>query len=106
MKRILLDECVPRSFKKQLNGYECSTVPERGWAGKKNGELLLLAEEAGFEVFLALDRGISYQQNLTNRRIAVVLLKSKSSRAADLLPRTPDVVKTLAAIRDGEVAQV
>lgn len=50
--RLLLDECVPRKFKNHLVGHECQTVPEAGMAGKKNGELLILAEAAGFEVFL------------------------------------------------------
>jgi hypothetical protein len=44
-------------------------VPEAGWAGKKNGELLSLAEQAGFQVFITLDRGVEYEQNLTGRRI-------------------------------------
>lgn len=55
MKKLLLDECVPRKFRNYLPEYECVTVPEAGFAGKKNGELLLLAENAGFEVFLTLE---------------------------------------------------
>jgi len=62
--KLLLDECVPRKFKDQLPGHECHTVPEIGLAGKKNGELLFLAEKAGFQVFLTIDRGIEYEQNL------------------------------------------
>ena len=71
--KVLLDECVPRKFKDSLSGHDCSTVPEEGFAGKKNGELLTLAESAGFQVFLTLDRGIEYQQNLHPRTIAVVI---------------------------------
>jgi hypothetical protein len=55
--KLLLDECLPRKFKHHLHGHECHTVPEEGWAGKKNGDLLSLAEKSGFEVFLTLDRG-------------------------------------------------
>jgi hypothetical protein len=50
--KALLDECLPRRFKLSLANHECRTVPEIGLAGKKNGELLNLAEAAGFEVFL------------------------------------------------------
>jgi hypothetical protein len=50
--RVLLDECVPRKLKNHLLGHECVTVPDAGLAGKKNGELLSLAVQAGFEVFL------------------------------------------------------
>jgi hypothetical protein len=62
--KLLLDECLPRKFKNHLPGHECYTVPEIGWAGKKNGELLLLAEKSGFEIFLTLDQGMEYEQNL------------------------------------------
>ncbi len=63
------------------------TVPEAGLAGKKNGELLSLAEYQDFEVFLTLDKGIQYQQNLTQRSIAIIVVRSRSNRMVDLLPR-------------------
>jgi hypothetical protein len=71
--KLLLDECLPRKFKSHLLGHECHTVPEAGWAGKKNGELLSLAEKAGFQIFLTLDQGMEYEQNLKGRAIALVL---------------------------------
>ena len=37
---ILLDECLPRRLKRDLIGHEAHTVPEMGWAGKQNGDLL------------------------------------------------------------------
>ena len=64
--KILLDECIPRRFKESLVGHICLTVPEVGLAGRKNGELLSLAEQDGFEVFLTLDKGLQYQQNLAS----------------------------------------
>lgn len=85
--KLLLDECIPRKFKSSLLGHDCCTVPEEGLAGKKNEELLAVAEQAGSRVFIALDRGIEYQQNLRPRTIAVVLIRSKSNRLADLLPK-------------------
>lgn len=88
MKKLLLDECVPRKFKNHLPGHNCVTVPEAGLAGKKNGELLSLATRAGFEVFVTLDRGIEFEQNLSRGGISVVLIRAKSNRLADLIPRT------------------
>src|ERR1017187_2166441 len=88
--KLLLDECVPRKLKNHLPGAECQTVPEAGLAGKKNGELLSRAEESGFQVFLTVDRGIEYEQNLQHRKIAVVVIQAKSSRLDDLLRHTPD----------------
>jgi hypothetical protein len=59
--RILLDECLPRRLKRDLNGHDVRTVPEMGWASKENGDLLQLAESQ-FEVFLTVDRNLSYQR--------------------------------------------
>jgi hypothetical protein len=86
VKKLLLDECIPRKFKSHLSGYDCLTVPEAGWAGKKNGELLSLAENAGFQVFVSLDQGIEFQQNLTGRNVAVILLRAKGKPAGGLDP--------------------
>jgi hypothetical protein len=104
--RVLLDECVPRKLKTRLTGHECRTVPEEGLAGKRNGELLSLAEKAGFDVLLSLDRGIEFQQNLQSRRIGVLLVRAGSSRLADLLPHIPEILRTLESLRPGQVVSV
>jgi hypothetical protein len=83
--KVLLDECLPRKLKNNLIGHECQTVPEVGLAGKKNGQLLTLAREAGFEVFVTVDRGIEYELNLARRDIAVIVMHAKSSRLADFV---------------------
>jgi len=54
--RVLLDECLPRKLKNSRAGHECATVPQAGLAGKKNGQLLSLAESQGFDLFLTLDK--------------------------------------------------
>ena len=71
--RVLIDECAPRALKPYLSkeDYECRTVQEAGWAGKENGDLLSLAEDA-FDVLITLDTNLSYQQNLAGRKIAIV----------------------------------
>jgi predicted nuclease of predicted toxin-antitoxin system len=104
--KLLLDECLPRKLKNHLPEHECSTVPEQGWAGKKNGELLLLAANSGFDVFLTLDRGVQYEQNLKGCEIAVVLISAKSSRLADLLPRIPAILTALRSVRVGHFVRV
>ena len=70
--KILLDEYVARKFKNSLAGHECLTVPEAGLAGKKNGELLSIAEHQGYTIFLTMDKGVEYEQNLKCRSIARV----------------------------------
>ena len=104
--KLLLDECLPRKLKNHLPGHECHTVPEAGWAGKKNGELLALAEQSGFEIFLTLDRGMEYEQSLKGRKIMIVLVAAKSSQLADLLPRMPAVLDALCSVRAGQLVHV
>ena len=106
MKKLLLDECIPRKLKDHLSGYECITVPEAGWAGKRNGELLSLAEQAGFQVFVSLDQGIEFQQNLQGRGVAVILLRAKSNRLADLIPLVGKLSRSLSSIEPGELVRI
>jgi hypothetical protein len=65
--RVLLDECVPAAVKSGLAGHEVRTVGRMGWAGKKNGELLKLASKR-FDVFVTVDRSLTHQQNVRQRR--------------------------------------
>jgi hypothetical protein len=104
--RVLLDECIPRKFKNTFPGYDCRTVAEEGLAGMSNGELLESAEKSGFQFFLTLDRGVEYQQNLQPRNIGIILIRSKSSRLADLLPHVPEILKALASARPGQLMKV
>jgi len=73
--KILIDECLPFWLAKQLSGHDVKTVQQKGWSAVKDPELLTLAE-AEFEVFLTADKNLRHQQNLSSRRIAVVVLPS------------------------------
>ena len=95
--RILRDECLPRRLKGDLVGHVARTVPEMGWASKKNGELLLLAER-DFDVFLTIDRNLSFQQDVEKFDVAVVVLVAKSNRHPDLQPLIPDLLAVLASV--------
>jgi len=55
-----------------------STAYELGWATLKNGELLAIAESSGFEVLVTTDTNLQYQQNLAQRKIALVVLSTTS----------------------------
>jgi len=101
--RILLDECIPRRLKDELVGHDTHTVPEMGWAGKKNGDLLNLLVPAGFEVFLTVDQNLRYEQNLHAASIVVVVLVAPTNRLADLKPLVPSVLKALAAVQPGQL---
>ena len=72
--RVLLDECVPVQIRHALEGHEVTTVQQMGWSGIGNGELLVLAEQAGFGLFIVADKNFRYQQNLAGRRLAILEL--------------------------------
>jgi predicted nuclease of predicted toxin-antitoxin system len=104
--RILLDECLPRKLKRRLAGHDCQTVPDLGLAGRKNGELLTLAENRGFQIFLTMDRGIEYSQNFTGRQIATVVLRATSNRFADLLPLVDVFLDRMNTIQAGQFVRI
>ena len=72
--RILFDNGTPRGVAAALANHTVEEARARGWDTLRNGELLDAAEAAGFDVFLTTDRNIRYQQNLTVRKIAIVVL--------------------------------
>ena len=96
--RVLLDENLPHKLRKHLSHHETATVAYLGWGGLKNGELLTMAEAAGFDVFVTGDRALEYQQNLAGRRLAIVC------RSANSWPIINHRVKKIAAAVDGAVA--
>lgn len=104
--KVLIDECMPRKLKRNLVGHDCQTVPEAGLAGKENGELLSIAEERGFDVFLTMDRGFEYELNLAGRKIALVIVRAESNRLADLLPHVPACLALLPSIKAGQLIKV
>jgi hypothetical protein len=95
-----LDECIDRRLAKEFVGYEVKTVPQMGWAGIKNGQLLALAETE-FDAFITVDRNLSFQQNLPQFKIAVVVLHAFSNRLADLKPLAPKILEVLATVTKG-----
>ena len=104
--KLLLDECVPRNLKRYLSIRDCQTVPEIGLAGKKNGELLSLAEGSGVEVFVTLDQGLQYEQNLRGRKLGVVVIRAKTSRLADLVVHVSEILEALEGIQPGHLIRV
>lgn len=72
-----------------------------GWAGRRNGDLLRLAEQE-FDVFLTVDRNLSFQQDLSRFDVAVIVLRARSNQVRDLRVLIPDV---LAACRDIQPGQ-
>jgi predicted nuclease of predicted toxin-antitoxin system len=103
--RILLDESLPHDLAGELTSHDVRTVAGQGWAGLQNGELLRRARPA-FDVFLTMDQNLPYQQNLRATALAVVLIRARSNRMADLRPLLPAVLDAIAAAKPGEVRRV
>ena len=76
--RVLFDQGTPAPRRHSLAEHLVETAFELGWAKLKNGELISLAEEAGFAVFVTTDRNLKYQQNLAARSLSIVVLSSTS----------------------------
>ena len=72
--QILFDQNTPVPLRCSLRNFTVETTAERGWDSLTNGELLDAAEAEGFDIRLTADKGFQHQQNLRNRRIAVVIL--------------------------------
>jgi predicted nuclease of predicted toxin-antitoxin system len=74
--KVLFDHNVPKKLRSLLPRHEVSTSRELGWDALKNGELLAAAEANGFQVMVTGDKNLSYQQNLKDRKLALVVLGS------------------------------
>jgi hypothetical protein len=90
---ILFDQGTPVGIRESLHGHVIKTAQEQGWNRLLNGELLREAEEAGFDVLLTTDKNLVYQQNLSGRKIAIVVLgRSRWSLIERVLERVVAVV--------------
>ncbi len=103
--KVLLDECLPKKLKRDVEAEFVQTVPEAGWASKKNGELLRLAE-AEFDALLTNDQNIEHQQNLKNLDLAFIILAALTNDIEDLKPLMPAVNKALKTIKAGEIKYI
>ena len=76
--RVLFDQGTPVPLRRFLNSHTVTTVYEKGWSSTRNGDLLQLADQEMFEVFLTTDQHLKHQQNLTDLQIAIVVLPTTS----------------------------
>jgi hypothetical protein len=103
--RILLDECVDWRLSRSIAGHEVKSARQMGWTAVKNGQLLALASDH-FDVFVTVDRNLSFQQNAVALRIAVVVLRARTNRLADLLPLVPNLLTAIESAQPGLVTLV
>jgi hypothetical protein len=102
--RILFDQATPVPLRPYLAGHTVRTAAEQGWDRLRNGDLLSVAEEAGFDLLLTTDRNMQYQQNLAGRKIAVVILSRQ--QWPQLRPHVQLVVDAVNAATSGSYMEV
>ena len=104
--QILLDECLDERLRHLFRDHNCQTARFAKLTALKNGALLKAAELAGFEVIITVDQNIPYQQNLDNRRIALLILCAQTNSRRDLQRLIPLALTALNTIQPGQVVRI
>ncbi|SDM65123.1 Protein of unknown function [Catalinimonas alkaloidigena] len=93
---VATDENLPKRLKQDFPDHEVYTVRERGWNGKKNGELMQLLLAEGFQVLMTFDKNLSYQQNFSRYPLTVLVLNAPDNTYLTLQQLVPSLTQTLA----------
>jgi hypothetical protein len=101
---VLFDQATPVPLRPYLKGHNVRTAFEEGWERLRNGDLLAAAEQAGFDVFVTTDKNMQYQQKLTGRKIAVILVTKQQWPKLRL--HAEQVAKTVDAAAQGSYIEV
>lgn len=96
--RVLLDECVPRQLRRDLEGFDVKPVQEMGWAGLKNGALLDQAS-AEFDAILTVDQRMEKVHALKKAGVALVILAAHITDPVKLRPKMPHVRAALHGVQ-------
>ncbi len=102
--KLLFDNGTPKPLREQLAEHDVDTAYERGWARISNGDLLDYAEREGYELLITTDQNIRHQQNISGRRIGIVVLMDP--RWPIVRSQTADIRATINSVQPGEVREV
>lgn len=101
--KVVFDKCVPRPLRRHLPGHEISTAEEMGWGILENGDLIRAAEQQ-FEAIITSDQQWKYQQNLSGRKLAILVLPTNYLPA--VLGLAPKIRAALAMLRPGDYIEI
>src|SRR6266851_4020399 len=104
--KILLDECLPLDLRHGFPNHDAHTAQWAGLKSKKNGDLLVAAEAAGYDVLLTVDQGIPHQQNSAGRKLSIILVRSRTNQIEDLLPYVNTILQALETIQPGQTVAI
>jgi len=102
--KILFDQGTPVPLRKYLTEHSVTTAYKEGWSNLSNGDLLKSAEDKGYQIFVTTDRNLRYQQNLSDRQIAIVVLLSTSWPR--IRTQTDKVCGVINEIKLGDYAEI
>jgi len=101
--KVLFDQGTPVPLRSFLTGHEVKTVHELGWSELKNGELLVRAE-VQFDAFVTTDQNLRYQQNLSGRTLAILVLPTTSWPRIRVM--TDLLLSEVNALRSGDYREI
>jgi len=103
--KVLLDENIDIRFKRAFEGgaHEVFTVRDMGWNGIKNGDLLRKMNEAAFDILVAVDKNLPYQQNTRQLPVSIFILDVHRNVLASLLPFVPKLLEKWESSLEKEV---
>lgn len=102
IRKVLIDECIDWRLSRYLRPHRVLSVVKMGWSGLTNGKLLREAS-SGFDVFITVDRNLSFQQHIVDFKIAVIVLTAPSNRLKDLEPFVGRLLKAINVAESGKV---
>jgi hypothetical protein len=105
VRRVLLDENLPRKLRRELPQFVVRTVQEEGWTSFSNGELLTRAQHT-FDVLLTADRRLQFQQNVARFEIGGVVVLTVNLRLRAIRTAIEQIRSALATVEPGQIIQV
>ena len=103
--KILLDECLPLELRHSFPSHDAHSAQWAGLKGKTNGELLRAAEIAGYDVLLTVDQGIPRQLHPADRKLSIILIRSRTNQIEDLLPLADAILHALETMLTGPASR-
>ena len=105
--KVLLDENLPIRLRFLIDApHEVFTVKFLGWDGVKNGKLLRMLVESGFDVFITNDKNLEFQQNLTKLKVSIFVIDSTSNEVPILKAFFPKINQYLSQPFKAGVRQI
>ncbi len=96
--KLLLDENLPKKLKLDLSEYDIYTARDKGWNGKRNGELMSLMLTEQFNALLTFDKNLQYQQNFKKYSLPVLVHNAEDNSYLTLVKLIPQIKKILSKV--------